>query len=225
MTAIICKDILFDLDGTLVDTRDSVKECYRRVFGHPVDESFIAESLPGHDLFAMRPYEVFSIIAPDKAETLYASYQKNYPNCTDYIKVFSGIAELLNELVNRGRRLSIVTNKGLERTLIDLSVAGVSQNTFAAIVTAEDTIKRKPDPAPLLLGLERAGAVAADAVYVGDGPQDILAAKAANMRSVGITYGFYESKQLKPLEPTVLVNSVAQLATALGLRDDVAVEL
>jgi phosphoglycolate phosphatase-like HAD superfamily hydrolase len=224
MTTIICQDILFDLDGTLVDTRESIKECYRRVLGHQVDGSFMVDAVTGHDIFAMRPIEVFALIAPDKADSLFVSYQENYPKCKDYIKVFPGIADLMNELVERRRRLRIVTNKGLDRCLLDLSVAGIPRSTFAVIVSAEDTIERKPDPAPILLGLKRAGATAAEAVYVGDGPQDILAAKAAGTHSIGITYGFYESDELEIHQPTALVDSVARLATVLGLQSEPQVD-
>jgi phosphoglycolate phosphatase-like HAD superfamily hydrolase len=110
-----------------------------------------------------------------------------------------------------------VTNKGIERTLIDLRVAGIQAETFAAIVTAEDTVERKPHPAPILLGLERAGAVAADAIYVGDGPQDIWAARNAGMPVIAVAYGFYDRAALSPLDPDRLVDTPGALSEALGV--------
>ncbi|MDQ0323274.1 phosphoglycolate phosphatase-like HAD superfamily hydrolase [Pararhizobium capsulatum DSM 1112] len=209
--------VLFDLDGTLVDTRGAVVECYTRVFRSKLDSNFPPEEFPIADLFAMRPAEVFAVVAPDRIDELHAAYRDTYPQCTALIKVFAGIRELILDLASAGRKPSVVTNKGLERTLIDLQVANIAPEVFAAIVTAEDTVDRKPHPAPILLGLERAGANVGDAVYVGDGPQDILAARAAGMDCVAVSYGFYDGSLLATHTPTVLVDNVAGLAAALGV--------
>jgi phosphoglycolate phosphatase-like HAD superfamily hydrolase len=216
--------VLFDLDGTLVDTRAAVVGSYTRVFREKLDSIFPPENFPIADLFAMRPVEVFAIVAPDRIEELHAAYRDAYPLCTHLVKVFEGIRDLVLGLVADSRSVSVVTNKGLERTLIDLSVAGIAPETFSAIVTAEDTVERKPHPAPILLGLSRLGAEAADAVYVGDGPQDILAARAAGLSAVAVTYGFYDAASLSPHAPDVLADSVAELSAALGVNKDATVQ-
>ncbi len=219
MTLTSRKHILFDLDGTLVDTRAAVVECYSRVFRSRLDSDFPSPGLPMADLFAMRPPELFRMVAPDRVEELHAAYRDAYPQCTGHIKVFDGIRAMVLALVADGRKVSLVTNKGLERTLIDLEVAGLPPESFTAIVTAEDTVERKPHPAPILLGLTRAGATADEAVYVGDGPQDILAAQAAGMPVVAVSYGFYDTALLSTHAPDALVDDPAALAQALGLDE------
>src|SRR5690606_18358727 len=97
-----------------------------------------------------------------------------------------------------------------------LSVAGIPESAFCTIVTAEDTVERKPDPAPILLALERTGASPGEGVYVGDGPQDILAARAAGMPCVALTYGFYGREDLLPYVPDALVDNARDLAAVLG---------
>ena len=77
---------------------------------------------------------------------------------------------------------------------------------------------RKPHPAPILLGLKRAGASAEDAIYVGDGPQDVLAARAAGMECIAVTYGFYKSDELTGLDPFAIASTMAELAEKLGVR-------
>ena len=216
MIAKTARHVLFDLDGTLVDTRAAVECCYRRVFNGTLGQDFPPEGLPA-DLYAMRPAEVFRIVAPERAEELYEAYRTNYPLCADQIRVFDGATDLIRDLVADGRKPSLVTNKGIERTLIDLSVAGIAPEDFVAIVTAEDTAERKPHPAPILLGLERAGAQAADAIYVGDGPQDVLAARAAGMECIAVTYGFYAINDLEPLGPAAIAATIAELAGELGV--------
>jgi phosphoglycolate phosphatase-like HAD superfamily hydrolase len=213
------KHVLFDLDGTLVDTRAAVVGSYTRVFRDNLDSDFPPADFPVADLFAMRPAEVFAIVAPDRVDELHAAYCAAYPQCTHLVKVFDGIREMIYGLLATGRSPSVVTNKGLERTLIDLGVAGIAPESFAAIVTAEDTVERKPHPAPILLGLERAGARADDAIYVGDGPQDVLAARAAGMPVIAVTYGFYDLAVLEPLKPDFTVDSVEGLTAALGFSD------
>ncbi|NEI73644.1 HAD hydrolase-like protein [Rhizobium lusitanum] len=218
------KHVLFDLDGTLVDTRAAVVECYSRVFREKLDSVFPPEAFPTSELFAMRPPEVFQIVAPDRIDELHAAYRDTYPHCAHLVKVFPGVCDMVNALAESGRSPSVVTNKGLARTLIDLGVAGIAPETFAAIVTAEDTIDRKPHPAPILLGLERAGADAAEAIYVGDGPQDILAARAAGMPVIAVTYGFYDRERLAGHAPDVIADSVAELCDALGLSQALEAE-
>ena len=219
MSAKTARHVLFDLDGTLVDTRAAVECCYRKVFANTLKQPFPPTGLPA-DLYAMRPAEVFNLVAPDRAEELYEAYRTNYPKCTDQVRVFEGTIDLIRDLIADGRKPSLVTNKGIERTLIDLSVAGISPQDFAAIVTAEDTVDRKPHPAPVLLGLERAGAQASDAIYVGDGPQDVLAARAAGMECIAVTYGFYDLEELASHEPAEFADSIAELGEKLGLRSN-----
>jgi phosphoglycolate phosphatase-like HAD superfamily hydrolase len=210
--------ILFDLDGTLVDTRAAVTECYTMVFREQLNSTFPPENFPITDLFAMRPPEVFARVAPGRVEQLHAAYRSAYPRCAPHVKVFSGIREMIHDLLASGRKLSVVTNKGIERTLIDLDVAGIPPKSFEAIVTAEDTAERKPHPAPILLGLEKAGAVPEDAIYVGDGPQDVQAARAAGLQAVAVTYGFYARDVLAGHDPDALVDSVGELARVLGVE-------
>lgn len=223
MSPAAARHVLFDLDGTLVDSRGAVTACYARVFADHLDQPFPPPGLGAGEIFAMRPAELFARIAPDRAEALHAAYRAAYPACAPEVRVFEGVGALLTGLVRAGRAVSLVTNKGLERTLIDLRVAGIAPELFRAVVTAEDTVERKPHPAPIVLGLKRAGADPAQAVYVGDGPQDILAARAAGIPAVAVTYGFYTAEDLAPHAPAALVADVPGLAAALGLPADAGV--
>lgn len=210
--------VFFDLDGTLVDTRAAVRACYAHVFRTRLGRDFPPADVPLGEVFAMRPGELFARVAPDRVAELYDAYCQTYPGCTDHIAVFPQVARLVAALVAAGRNPGLVTNKGLERTLIDLGVAGIPQSAFCTIVTAEDTVERKPHPAPILLALDRTGAVPGDCVYVGDGPQDILAARAAGMPCIALSYGFYDRTDLEPHRPDVLVDDPRALAAVLGVH-------
>lgn len=208
--------VLFDLDGTLVDTRDAVEASYRMVFDRHLDTPFPPPGLPG-ELFAMRPREVFAYVAPDRIEELYAAYEDAYPQNLSHVRVFDGAAALIRRLHETGRRPGLVTNKGRPRTLTDLRVAGIDPEALSVLVTAEDTELRKPDPAPIHHALDLLGIAPEQAIYVGDGPQDIKAARAAGMDCVAVTYGFYPADDLQALHPAAVAANVSALAAALGL--------
>ena len=87
---------------------------------------------------------------------------------------------------------------------------------FEVTVGAEDTERHKPNPEPLLLAIERLGEGVADAVYVGDSPFDVQAAKAAGMGSVAVTWGRIHSRErLERERPDVVADTVEELLAAL----------
>jgi phosphoglycolate phosphatase-like HAD superfamily hydrolase len=221
MPPILAEHVMFDLDGTLVDTREAVEACYRHVFATVLEQEFPPAVIDGHVLYAMRPVEVFSVVAPDQMARCLDAYQQQYPAASTSMILFDGAREIIDAIRAAGRKPSLVTNKGLERTLIDLARAGIEPGSFVAVVTAEDTTERKPHPAPILLGLERAGAAARDAVYIGDGPHDVVAAHAAGVRAIAVTYGFYTRAELSTLGADRVVGDIPELAGALGLSLEV----
>lgn len=211
------RHVLFDLDGTLIDSRAAVTACYTKVFREKLDRDFPPFEIRPAEVFAMRPPELFGHVAPERVRELHEAYREAYPSCVHLVKRFEGARELVLSLVENGCKPSLVTNKGIDRTKLDLETIGLDPSVFTAIVTAEDTTARKPDPAPILLGLERAGAAAGDAVYVGDGPHDIEAAHAAGMPAIAVTYGFYGHADLSPYEPWAIVETVSGLAKRLAV--------
>src|SRR6185437_16877526 len=96
--------------------------------------------------------------------------------------------DVLVQLKEEGRRLGIVTAK--RRATVDLAFRAVPlAHLFDTVVGGDETAKHKPDPEPLLLAAERMGADPAETAYVGDSPFDVLAAKAAGMYAVAVTWG------------------------------------
>ena len=101
---------------------------------------------------------------------------------------FDGIEHALTALKDEGRTLGLVTAK--RRGTVDLAFARLPiEHFFDVVVAGNETERHKPDPAPLLLALERVEADAADAAYVGDSPYDMQAARSAGMYAVGVTWG------------------------------------
>lgn len=205
--------ILFDLDGTLVDSAGAILGAYRSailaVAGYDIEPD--AEHV--HDLLRRRPREYFQQHYPPQAEQMATQYASSYRSET--VVAFPGAKTLVADLAVR-TALGIVSNKGRARILSDLGHVGIDAARFAVIIGAEDTPERKPHPAPILKALDSGGAVPQGSIYVGDGPHDMLAAKAAGVMAVGVTWGYYPAAALVEAGADATVDDMVQLAAILS---------
>lgn len=185
--------VLFDLDGTLIDSAPDL--------GVAVDKMRTDRGMPSLPLSRYRPLagagargmlgEAFGI-APEHPDflVLREEFFVNYEACmTQKTLVFDEVGELIKTLVQRGLAWGIVTNKSarftdpLTRSIPLFASAG-------AIVSGDTTPHAKPHPAPLLEAAARLGLSPEQCVYVGDDERDIVAGRAAGMATVAATYGY-----------------------------------
>lgn len=207
--------VLFDLDGTVVDSveliissfQHATREVLGREFtreetiqgiGKPLREQMVALS-PGHADDLVRSYQVFNHREHDRMLTLY-----------------DGVKTLLIGLRDAGVKLGLVTSKSRRVTQMAFDLTGI-EALFDETVCAEDTPRNKPLPDPLILCVERLGVPAQRSVYVGDSPFDIQAAHAAGLESIGVTWGVFSEEVLAAEKPGTLVHSMSELAEVLGI--------
>jgi pyrophosphatase PpaX len=154
-------------------------------------------------------------LSPDRAEELVTVYRAHNEPLHDELACCAGMDEVLVQLKDEGRRLGIVTAK--RRQTVELAFARIPiEHLFETVVGGDETKKHKPDPEPLLLALERLGAAPDEAVYVGDAPFDIKAAKAAGLYSVGVSWGgIHGRERLEAEEPDALVDAPEELLGVL----------
>ena len=120
------------------------------------------------------------------------------------------------ELRRRGATLGIVTAKRLATVRLAFEVIDGLEHFFDTVVGSDETGRHKPHPDPILLALERLGADAAAAAYVGDSPFDVQAAKAAGVHAVAVTWGrIHDEERLAREEPDALVHTAEELIGAL----------
>ncbi len=213
----VLKAVLFDLDGTLIDSKKDIAaaaNAARRHFGMcPLD----LDTLVGYIGWGVEHLNRKALGTEDPAilaeglKVLGAHYREH---CVDQTLVFPGTRELLEALTKRGLKLGLVSNKPHELTLITLQKLGLF-HYFSAILGGDSTQNKKPNPDPLLAVLREMGVSPEEAVMVGDSSVDLEAARAAGMRVGLVSHGFVPKEKLESLHPDWLVDSLGQLADLL----------
>jgi pyrophosphatase PpaX len=205
--------VLFDLDGTVVDSGGiilaSMRHATQEVLGRDYSDEELMQAVGGPGLEAQ-----MSALAPDHVEQLVDVYRAHNEPLHDELEACAGMEDVLVRLREEGRRLGVVTAK--RRSTVELAFAQVPLgHLFEAIVGGDETERHKPDPEPLLLGAERLGADPAATAYVGDSPFDVRAAKAAGMFAVAVTWGrIHDRERLEAEQPDAIVDQAEEL---LGL--------
>ena len=209
------KALLFDLDGTILDTRDlilvSMQYAYSTILGEdtlPSDDELL--SMVGIPL--MKQMELLS---PEKSMELYDAYIENNSRAQDsMLKSFCGTADTLSALKERGYRLAVITSKRHEPAVHGLEVTGLAEY-FEIVLGADDTTEHKPRPEPLLDAACLMGLTVDECLYVGDSPYDMQAARSANMYAVGALWGMFTKEVLLNAGAEVLISHISELPEVL----------
>lgn len=203
--------ILFDWDGTLVDSAEKSYRCYVRVFsayGIEYDRDAF-ERTYSPDWY--RTYEAVGV-PRERWPEADARWIECYE--TTASRLVPGAREALGRLASRGLRQGLVSSGDAQRVRRELAALGV-EGFFGAVVCGGETARRKPDPEPLLVALERLAVAPAEAAYVGDSPEDVAMAKAAGTLAVGVPGGFPNRAALLEARPHLLAPTLEAALTAL----------
>lgn len=210
--------ILFDLDGTLVDTTELIFASHEHTL-----ERHLKRGAPGRDLLlkdfgrslpeTLREYALAdeAADAAEAAEQMlqtYRDYQRAHHD--RLIQPFPGMREVLEALRDRGYVLGVVTSKieATARRSMDLYELG---SVLPLGVFHDDTPRHKPDPEPLLLAARKGGLECARTAYVGDSVHDVAAGRAAGMWTVAALWGPFDRRDLELEGPDALAESPADL--------------
>ena len=179
--------VLFDLDGTVVDTGAiilaSMRHAAETVVGGDWSDQQLMQAVGGPGLEAQ-----MVALDPTRVDELVRVYRAHNEPLHDTLECCVGMEDVLHELRDRGHRLGIVTAK--RRITVDLAFARLPiEQLFETVVGGDETEQHKPHPAPLQLALQRLGALPQDAAYVGDSPFDMQSAKAAGLYAIGVSWG------------------------------------
>jgi pyrophosphatase PpaX len=182
--------VIFDLDGTVVDTVelivDSFRYAVRTVLGEDLPDEVITAGV-GQPLMSQMVG-----ISKEKAQELYDVYREyNHRRHDELIRSYEGMDGALALLSASGRRLGIVTSKSRETTQMAFDAVDMD-GVFDAVVTASDTHRHKPDPEPIFVCLERLGVDdGSKGIYIGDSPVDMTAGLAAGLSTAAVAWGVF----------------------------------
>jgi pyrophosphatase PpaX len=206
--------VLFDLDGTLVDSGAMILASFRHA-----TRTVLEREIPDEQLAAlvggMNIHDQMRTLDAARVDELVRVYREHNEPLHADLQAFPGVEELLRELADQGRELGVVTSK--RRRTVDLAFAVLPiERFFHVVITSGDTERHKPHPDPILLALERLGADPADAAFVGDSPFDVRAGKAAGVFTVAVSWGGLHSEdRLVDAGADVVVHSPEDLLDVL----------
>jgi phosphoglycolate phosphatase len=209
--------VVFDLDGTLVDSRadivDAVTFTLREAGGPPRTAREIASYVgDGARMLLARAFDLPATDARlDAALDVFLAYYGRHG--ADQTTLMPGASQALSSLASI--RLAICTNKPRVMTELVIGRLGLD-GRFDVVVAGGDLPERKPHPLPLLHIAERLSLIPRDLVMVGDGPQDIACGRAAGTRTIAVSGGFSDDATLSAANPDVLIGSLAELADTIA---------
>jgi HAD superfamily hydrolase (TIGR01549 family) len=201
----LLRAVLFDWDGTLVDTAEANYRCYVKLFGSygiAFDrDAFRRTYSPNWHL----TYSALGLPEERWAEAD-ARWLDHY--CREEVVLIEGAREAVARVRAAGLQAGLVTSGDCARVGRELASLDMAR-LFDVVVCSEDIVQRKPHPEALLLALERLGVPPAHAAYVGDSPEDVQMAQAAEVMAVGIPGGFPNRDALAAARPEVLAPTLA----------------
>lgn len=210
--------VLFDLDGTLIDTIELIVSAamnafasrpgpspseaeIRNTIGRPLPTTFGPWLVDDNDLpFLISKYREYQLEHHDRLTNAY-----------------DGIVDAVVGLDAAGCRMGIVTSKVgfmAERALVHTGLASYMR----CIIASDSTTKHKPEPEPLLMALERLDSTPGDAIYVGDSPYDMQAARAAGVHALGVAWGAFAAQTLFDAGAEVVLRQPAELVSYVARR-------
>ena len=218
------KAILFDLDGTLINSAPDLalavnhmlETLKRDTFSEDIIHGWVgngAQTLVNRALSGKSEIDenLDAIFAAEALDIFLKFYAQNL--CVATV-TYSSVPATLKTLKEKGYRLAIVTNKPFD--FVEPILEGLKLDGLFEIILGGDSLAvKKPDPAPLLHACEKLNVSVDDCMMVGDSKNDILAANACAMQSVGVTYGYNYGENISVYEPNMIIDDFEALLEAL----------
>jgi len=203
------KNILFDLDGTLLDTNEliiqSFQHTYQRHLNKHVGKEEIIKSFG--EILKITLDREFGDDSEEAIKT-YRNFQiKNFKNL---INIREGVAEGVKELYRQGYKLGIVTSRLNNSAINALNHFGL-MDYFESIIGADDTDIHKPDPTPAFMALKELDGKPEETLMIGDSAYDVLCGKNAGITSVVVGWTALPMEMILKYEPDYVVESMEEL--------------
>lgn len=201
--------LLFDFDGTLLDTNELIIQTFIAVLGEHFPGRYEREDI----LHFIGPSleQTFESIDAERAVELTAQYRAiNKQLHDELITEYDGVTETLRLLKARGIKMAIVSTKRSANIKRGLALMGIDE-VFEHIISLDEVKNPKPDPEPILLALEKLGASKDEALMIGDNYHDIEGGKNAGVRTAGVAWSIKGEAFLASYEPDFMLQHISDL--------------
>ena len=202
------RTILFDLDGTLIDSNQLIHASFDYTFKQ-FNLTFTEEEIlefNGPPLI-----DTFKKIDPIKVDEMVETYrQHNYLVHDEYVRVFPKVVETLKQLKDRQVKLGIVTTKMANGVKMGIEKTGIS-DFFDTVITFDDVKHPKPHPEPVLKAMHALDAEASSTLMVGDNSHDIEAGKSAGIKTAAVAWSLKGKDRLLTYNPTIMLEEMTDI--------------
>jgi pyrophosphatase PpaX len=208
--------ILFDLDGTLIDTNELIIQSFLHTL-----EKYYPSKYKREDVLAfIGPplYDTFAAMDQERVQEMIDTYRKfNHAQHDVLVKEYETVYETVKTLYEKGFKLGIVTTKVRSTVLMGLKLTKLDK-FFNCIVTLDDVERAKPDPEPIFKALSILKSTPQETIMVGDNYHDILAGKNAGTKTAGVAWTIKGREYLKKYEPDFMLEKMRDLLTIVGVE-------
>lgn len=205
------KALLFDFDGTLLNTNDLIIQ----TFMHVLNDRFPGQYSPEDCIKFIGPslIETFEQIAPNEVGEMIKKYREwNHAHHDELVTEYDGVLSTLQKLKEQDIRLAIVSTKRRDTIKKGLELMGAS-HLFEFLIGIDDVKNVKPHPEPVLLAIEKLGISKEEAMMIGDNYHDIEAGKNAGVKTAGVAWSIKGEDFLRQYNPDYMLHHITDLLT------------
>jgi pyrophosphatase PpaX len=208
--------VLFDLDGTLVDTNELIMQSFMYTLEKFYPGKFTREDILPH--MGKTLYQQFSFFSPNQAEDMVRTYRAHNEQVHDeWIQAFPHVEEVIEQLAEMGVKMGVVTTKQRTTAEMGLRYFGLDK-WIGTLVCYQDTTRHKPEPEPVLLAVKRLQADPGRTIMIGDSEYDILAAKQARVSSAGVAWSIKGAEYLERFSPDYIIGDMRDVTAIVQRR-------
>lgn len=207
------KGILFDLDGTLINTNKLIMESFKHAFKKHSNLEIEEEKIIR--FFGEPLKESMKSVDPDNSEELIVHFKEfNEAMHDELAEEYDRVEEAVKALKDRGIKLGVVTSKRRIMTERSLKLIGL-YDFMDVVITPEDTDKHKPNSEPLLLACKKLNLSPEEVIMVGDSIYDVQCGKNAGSKTCIVTYSLFSLDELKSYNPEYIIDNLTELVSII----------
>ena len=206
--------ILFDLDGTLIDTNELIIASFTHTVEKFGDRPYTREEIL--DFIGPPLVDSLTLVNPNKIDDMVTAYREhNYAKNEKYVQAYPDVVETIKKLKTKGYKMGIVTTKIHHTAELGLKIAGM-EGIFDVIIGLDDVENAKPHPEPVLTAIDQLKANPMTTLMVGDNYHDIEAGQNAGVQTAGVAWAIKGRESLEKYRPDYMLENISDLFEIIG---------